>query len=320
MEDEATSGVNLSVIIPIYNEAPNVGELLRELDETLQGFTGKHEVIFIDDGSTDDTFSRLAELARGKPHIKALRFGTNLGQTAALSAGFHHAQGEVVVTMDGDLQNDPHDIPRLLEAIDKGYDIASGWRKNRKDRFFSRFIPSFVANKLISWITSVKLHDYGCTLKAYRRDIIKHIELYGEMHRFIPALGKWAGGRIIEVVVNHRKRKHGESKYGISRTSRVLLDLITVKFFLSYSTQPIKVFGKLGLYSILVGFLTFFVVLGLRIFRHMDMTGNPLLYFSILALLAGIQFIVMGLLGEILIRTYYESQKKPIYIIKERIN
>ena len=320
MKNKASSGVYLSLVIPIYNEAPNVAELLQEIEETLQGFTGRYEIIFIDDGSTDDTYARLAEFAQGKSHIKVLRFGTNFGQTAALSAGFHHAQGEVVVTMDGDLQNDPHDIPRLLEAIDKGYDIASGWRKNRKDKFFSRFLPSFMANKLISWITSVKLHDYGCTLKAYRRDIIKHIELYGEMHRFIPALGKWAGGRVTEVVVNHRQRKYGESKYGLSRTSRVLLDLITVKFLLGYSTQPIKVFGKLGLYSILVGFLTFFVVLGLRIFKQMDMTGNPLLYFSILALLAGIQFIVMGLLGEILIRTYYESQKKPIYIIKERIN
>ena len=320
MNNVAPSGIYLSVVIPIYNEAPNVAKLLKEIEETLQGFSGGYEVIFIDDGSTDDTFARLAELARGKPHIKVLRFGTNLGQTAALSAGFHRARGEVLVTMDGDLQNDPHDIPRLLDAIEKGYDIASGWRKNRKDKFLSRLIPSIVANKLISMITSVNLHDYGCTLKAYRRDIIKHIELYGEMHRFIPALGKWVGATITEVVVNHRKRRYGKSKYGISRTSRVLLDLMTVKFFLSYSTQPIKVFGKLGLYSVLVGFLTFFVVLGLRIFKHMDMTGNPLLYFSILSLLAGIQFIVMGLLGEILIRTYYESQKKPIYIIKEKIN
>jgi glycosyltransferase involved in cell wall biosynthesis len=320
MVQEVENKIYLSVIIPLYNEEENIPKLVRELDDSFKNFDKKFEIIIIDDGSCDKSFQLLSQAAQKRKYIRIIRFGINFGQTAAISAGFHAARGEIIITMDADLQNDPRDVPLLLKKMEEGYDIVSGWRKNRKDKFLTRRLPSIIANKLISWITNVALHDYGCTLKAYRREIVNHIDLYGEMHRFIPALGRWCGASIAEVEVNHRERKHGKSKYGLSRTFRVLLDLLTVKFFLSYSTRPIQIFGKFGLYSFLIGLASLIEVIVLKVMRDRDMTGNPFLYLSVLMVIIGVQFIILGLLGEIIIRTYYESQKKTTYIIKERIN
>jgi glycosyltransferase involved in cell wall biosynthesis len=320
MVQEFGNDIYLSVIIPLYNEEDNIPQLIKELDAFFEHFDKKFEIIIIDDGSCDESFHLLSQYARQRSHLRILHFGVNFGQTAAISAGFDAARGKIVVTMDADLQNDPKDIPLLLEKMEEGYDIVSGWRKKRKDTLLTRRLPSTIANKLISWITNVSLHDYGCTLKAYRREIVNHINLYGEMHRFIPALGRWCGASITEVGVNHRERKHGKSKYGLSRTFRVILDLLTVKFFLSYSTRPIQIFGKFGLYSFLIGLASLIEVVILKILRDRDMTGNPFLYLSVLMVIIGVQFIILGLLGEIIIRTYYESQKKTTYIIKDKIN
>jgi glycosyltransferase involved in cell wall biosynthesis len=320
MTQEVGNDIYLSIIIPLYNEEDNIPQLIKELDDFFAHFDKKFEIIIIDDGSCDQSFHLLSQYAQERRYLRILHFGVNFGQTAAISAGFDAARGKIVVTMDADLQNDPRDIPLLLEKMEEGCDIVSGWRKKRKDNFLTRRLPSTIANKLISWITNVSLHDYGCTLKAYRREIVNHINLYGEMHRFIPALGRWCGASITEVEVNHRERKHGKSKYGLSRTFRVILDLLTVKFFLSYSTRPIQIFGKFGLYSFLIGLASLIEVVVLKILRDRDMTGNPFLYLSVLMVIIGVQFIILGLLGEIIIRTYYESQKKTTYIIKEKIN
>lgn len=320
MGQAAKKDISLSIVIPLYNEQENIPRLIKELDDFLKNFNKEFEVIIIDDGSSDNSYQMLSELARKRKYLRLLRFGANFGQTAAISAGFHSARGEIIVTMDADLQNNPRDITLLLKKMEEGYDIVSGWRKKRKDKFISRRIPSIAANKIISRITGVFLHDYGCTLKAYRKEIVKHINLYGEMHRFIPALGRWAGASITEVEVSHRARRHGKSKYGISRIFKVILDLLTVKFFLSYSTRPIQIFGQLGLISFLIAIASIIEVIMFKIFLNVDMTGNPFLYLSILLVIIGVQLIILGLLGEIIIRTYYESQKKPIYVIKERIN
>jgi glycosyltransferase involved in cell wall biosynthesis len=249
-----------------------------------------------------------------------IRFGINYGQTAALAAGFHHAKGKVIVTMDADLQNDPTDIPLLMEKIQEGYDVVSGWRKERHDSFWSRRLPSVAANRVISYITGLKLRDYGCTLKAYRREIIRHIQLYGEMHRFIPALARWAGASVTEIVVKHHPRTKGQSKYGLSRTLRVMLDLFVVKFLMTYSTQPIQIFGGLGLLCLFLSFLTFAVVLGLRIFAAVDMSGNPLLYASFTGIMLSVMLLLMGLNAELQARTYHESQRKPIYVVREIVH
>jgi len=317
MSTDSEKKLDVSVIIPIFNEEGNIESLYENLKPVLDGLKKNYEIIFIEDGSTDRSFDVLDKISIGDPQVRLIRFKRNFGQTAALSAGFDHARGEVIIAMDGDLQNDPQDIPQLLKKIEAGYDIVSGWRKKRKDPLFTRRVPSMAANWFISRLTGVKLKDYGCTLKAYRKEIVKHIHLYGEMHRFIPALASWAGAKVAEIEVNHRPRRKGSSKYGISRTFKVILDLITVKFLLTFSTRPIHVFGFLGIIGVLGGLCSAVALIWMKIFYGTDMTGNPFLYLAVLLEIIGIQFIVLGLLGELIIRGYYETQKKTTYVIKE---
>lgn len=312
--------LDLSIVVPVYNEEENIPDLISSITAAMHGFTESYEIVLVDDGSTDNSFVLLKSLAQRDPHIRLIRFGINYGQTAALAAGFHHAKGKVIVTMDADLQNDPTDIPVLMEKIQEGYDVVSGWRKERHDSFWSRRLPSVAANRVISYITGLKLRDYGCTLKAYRREIIRHIELYGEMHRFIPALARWAGATVTELVVKHHPRTKGKSKYGLSRTMRVMLDLFVVKFLMTYSTQPIQIFGGLGLLCLFLSFLTFAVVLGLRLFAGVDMSGNPLLYASFTGIMLSVMLLLMGLNAELQARTYHESQRKPIYVVREIVH
>jgi glycosyltransferase involved in cell wall biosynthesis len=312
--------VDLSIVVPVFNEEENIPDLISAITAAMHGYTDSYEVVLVDDGSTDNSFVLLKSLAQRDPHIRLIRFGINYGQTAALAAGFHHAKGKVIVTMDADLQNDPTDIPALLEKINEGYDVVSGWRKDRFDHYFRRKLPSAAANRLISYITGLKLRDYGCTLKAYRYEIIRHIDLYGEMHRFIPALARWAGASVIEIVVKHHPRKKGKSKYGISRTLRVLLDLFVVKFLMTYSTQPIQIFGGLGLLCFFMSLLIFAAVLGLRLFAGVDMSGNPMLYASFTGIMVSVMLFLMGLNAELQARTYHESQRKPIYVVKEIVH
>ena len=308
---------DISVIIPVFNEEENIESLYAELKESLDSLKKDYEIIFVDDGSTDKSPTFLRRICEEDRKVKVVVFRRNFGQTAAISAGFDYAKGEIVVTLDADLQNDPEDIPQLIEKIEEGYDVVSGWRTERKDPFLSRRLPSHISNWLISFFTGVKLHDYGCTLKAYRREIAKDIKLYGEMHRFIPALASWVGASICEVKVRHRPRKYGKSKYDFSRISRGFLDLLTVKFLLSFATRPIQIFGKFGLMSIFSGFICGVILVVMKVVSGIDMTGNPFLYLSILFLLIGGQFVSMGLLGEIISRTYHESQNKSIYFVRE---
>lgn len=309
--------MDLSIVVPVYNEEENVKLFCHQLKGVLDELEESSEIIVIDDGSIDKTSAILEQLHREMKELKVIKLRTNFGQTAALSAGFDLAQGKIIVTMDADLQNDPRDIPALLEKISEGYDVVSGWRSPRRDPWLNRRLPSFLANKLISWITGVHLHDYGCALKAYRREVIKEIELYGQMHRFIPALATWVGGRVVEIKVRHHSRRFGKSKYGIGRTFRVILDLITVKFLLSYFSSPIQIFGLVGLGASTVGFFWVLFLVFQRIFLRIPLGNRPALSLSIMLIFVGVQFISMGLLGELLIRTYHESQKKPIYVIKE---
>lgn len=316
--------VDISIIFPVLNEEKNLTELYSRLTDVLSKIGRNYEIIAVDDGSTDASFEILKQFCQKDHHMKVIRFRRNFGQTAAMSAGFHYAKGRIIVTLDSDLQNDPDDIPRLLAKLEEGYDIVSGWRADRKDKFLSRKLPSILANRLIVKITGVKIHDFGCTLKAYRAEVIKNINLYGEMHRFIPALAKWIGAEIAEIKVKHHPRKHGKSKYGLSRTIRVILDLITIKFLLSFSTRPIQIFGLLGLGSGIIGFfICVYLTIG-KLFFPSEATSltkrMPMLLLGILLILVGIQLVTMGLLGEIMVRTYYESQKKPIYVIKEKVN
>ena len=291
--------------------------IYEELKGVLNGMRMDHEILFIDDGSTDMSLDILKDLQRRDPAVKIISFRKNFGQTAAMSAGFDYASGDVIITMDGDLQNDPHDIPQLIAKIEEGYDVVTGWRHDRKDAFINRKLPSIIANKIISLTTRVSLHDYGCTLKAFRREVIKNIKLYGEMHRFIPAIASGMGISFTEIKVNHRPRKYGTSKYGISRTIRVVLDLITVKFLLSYSTRPIQVFGLLGFASGSVGFLIALVMTIQRQFFGVPMADRPLLFLAILLIFVGIQYISLGLIAELQARTYHESQQKPVYYVRE---
>jgi glycosyltransferase involved in cell wall biosynthesis len=301
------------------NEAENIPDLISRLQECMKSSSKSCEIIIIDDGSTDGTWELLKQYRDKDARIRLIRCRRNFGQTAALKAGFDSARGQIIVTMDGDLQNDPADIERLVAHLNEGYDIVSGWRYPRKDPFLSRRLPSMIANGIISLSTRVKLHDYGCTLKAFRAEVAKNLDLYGEMHRFIPALASWMGVAVSEVKVNHLPRKRGKSKYGISRTLRVILDLITVKFLLSYSTKPIQIFGLMGLLTGGVGFLIGLYLGVVRFIMHQPIGGRPLLFLSVLLIFTGIQLVTMGLLAEIQIRTYHESQKKPIYVIKEEI-
>ncbi len=309
----------LSVVVPLLNEEENIDLLYNELKEVLVSIEDEHEIIFIDDGSTDSTLTLLKSIQAKDKQVVVVSFRKNFGQTAAMSAGFNYAKGDIIVTMDGDLQNDPGDIPRLLEKINEGYDVVTGWRHDRKDAFINRKLPSMIANKIISLTTGIKLHDYGCTLKAFKKYVIKGINLYGELHRFIPAIASGLGISFTEITVNHRPRRFGTSKYGISRTIRVVLDLITVKFLLSFSTKPIQIFGLMGIVCGGIGFIIALIMTIQRQFFHIPLSDRPLLFLAILLIFIGIQFISLGLIAELQARTYHESQNKPIYHVREVI-
>jgi glycosyltransferase involved in cell wall biosynthesis len=308
---------DLSVVIPIRNESANLGELHGQLTQSLSAWGRPYEILLIDDGSTDTSFAIMSELHARDPHVKVIRFRRNFGQTAAFSAGFAHARGCIIVTADGDLQNNPKDIPSLVAKLETGYDIVCGWRRDRKDTWLTRRLPSILANKLISSATGVALHDYGCSLKAFRAEVVKPLRLYGEMHRFIPAIASEMGVRIAEQVVDHRARVHGASKYGLLRTIRVLLDLMTVKFLLSYSTRPLQIFGLIGLIVGTLGLLVCGWLSYLRLFNHQSISERPLLLLGVVLVFTGVQFLTIGLLAEMQARTYHESQSKPTYVIRE---
>ena len=311
---------SLSVIVPVFNEQESLVSLHEAVCKAVQPLGLPFEVIYVDDGSTDGSAGVLADLHSKYPErVQVIELRRNFGQTAAIAAGFDAASGEVIIPMDADLQNDPEDIRNLLSKLEEGFDLVSGWRAERKDPL-SRRVPSALANRLISWITGVRLHDYGCTLKAYRREVVEHLNLYGEMHRFLPALASWAGARVAEIKVRHHPRRFGQSKYGFGRTIRVLLDLITLKFLLSYSTKPMQVFGKWGFFIMALGMLMGFITAILKFLPpYKDVTGNPWMYLCIFFMLGGLQLIAVGLLGEINVRTYYESQRKRIYTIRRRL-
>jgi len=311
--------LDLSLVVPIYNEEENIPLLYAEIKEVLDSTDYQYELICVDDGSSDRSVAVLEQLSSEDDRVVVIELRRNFGQTAAMSAGFDHARGEIIITMDGDLQNDPHDIPAMVEKLNSGYDVVTGWRHDRKDPFLSRKLPSMLANKLISWITGVGLHDYGCTLKVFRREVTENIRLYGEMHRFIPAIASGMGISFTEVKVNHRARRFGTSKYGISRTIRVVLDLLTVKFMLSYATRPLHVFGTVGVVSSFIGFATVFVMLVQRQLFGVPMGDRPLLLLAVLLIFIGIQFVTSGLLAELIVRTYHESQHKPIYYVRRLI-
>lgn len=306
----------VSVVVPLYNEEDNVDDLHRELTAALDRLGRPYEILMVDDGSKDRTVERIVAIETRDPRVRVLRLRRNFGQTAAFSAGFDHARGEVIVTTDGDLQNDPADIPMLVAKLAEGYDLVCGWRLKRQDTL-SRRLPSMIANRLISAATGVKLHDYGCSLKAMTAEVAKSLRLYGEMHRFIPAVASWMGVSLAEVVVNHRPRTRGTSKYGIDRTLRVLLDLFTVKFLLAYGTRPAHLFGLMGLSSFGSGFVILAYLSFIRLFMDQAIGGRPLLLLGVLLLLTGVILICVGLLAELLARTYHESQGKPIYVVKE---
>jgi glycosyltransferase involved in cell wall biosynthesis len=305
------------VVIPVHNEAPSLVALHGELVTTLTAWGRSYEILVIDDGSTDDSFQILTRLQALNPHLRVIRFRRNFGQTAAFAAGFDYARGRIIVTSDGDLQNDPADIPALVEVLERGHDIVCGWRKDRKDAFVSRRLPSTIANWVISVSTGVYLHDYGCSLKAFRAEVIKPLKLYGEMHRFLPAIASEQGVSIVERVVNHRPRQHGASKYGISRTIRVILDLITVKFLLSYSKRPLQIFGPIGLGISLLGSVIGAWLAFQRVTGVAQAGWLALLFLSILLIVTGGQLVTLGLLAELQARTYHESQNKPTYVIRE---
>ena len=308
----------ISVIVPVFNERDNIQDLIRSVHDVFLEAPFQYELLIIDDGSTDDTLQQALAVQPQYPHLKLIELRRNFGQTAAMAAGFHHATGDVIVPIDGDLQNDPADIPRLVAKLDEGFDVVSGWRKNRQDTFLTRRLPSWLANRLIATITQVRLHDYGCTLKAYRRDVVQSLNLYGEMHRFIPAIAQWSGARVAEIVVNHRPRTRGQAKYGLSRTLKVVLDLTTVKFLGSFSTKPLHIFGGIGLLSLFAAFLTGALVIYQKWFTeaHLAMNKNPLLVLTTLLIMMSVQFLLMGLLAEMLCRTYHESQNKQTFVVR----
>lgn len=313
--------MKLSIVIPVYDEAKSLPLLHQALHEALDGLSGiSWEVVFVDDGSKDGSLDALEELANNDPqHICVVVFRRNFGQTAAIAAGIDHAEGEVIILMDADLQNDPADIPMMVEKINQGYDVVSGWRVDRKDTFITRTLPSRIANWLISIVTGVHLHDYGCTLKAYRREVLTGFRLYGEMHRFIPAYANSVGARIIEVPVHHHPRKHGKTKYGLGRTLKVILDLFTVKFLMSYANKPIYLFGGTGAALIAISIIALIVLIVRRIWLDEHMIRSPLLLMSTMLFILGAQSILMGLMAELLARTYHESQRKLTYTIRRVI-
>ncbi len=312
--------MKISVVIPAYNEEENLPVLYERLKAVLDKLEGDYEILFVDDGSTDGSFEVLRDLARRDGKVRVIRFRRNYGQTAAMYAGFEHATGDVIVTMDADLQNDPEDIPRLLRKLEEGYDIVSGWRKDRKDPFLSRKLPSKIANWIISKVTGVELHDYGCTLKAYRSEIAKRYRLYGDMHRFLPALARRFGAKVTEIPVRHHPRLYGRSKYGIGRTVRVILDIFLVKFLNEYITKPLYVFGGMGFLLLTAGILIELYLTLLKIFTGADIGGRPLLLLGVLLILAGIQLLSTGIIAELIVRTYYESRGEKPYVIEEKLN
>ncbi len=308
---------DLSLIIPVYNEAENLPFLYDSIQETLQANKSIWEVIFIDDGSMDKSFDVLRSLVEKDPeHVRVVAFRRNFGQTAAITAGIDYAHGEIIVLLDADLQNDPADIPMLLAKLDEGYDLVSGWRKDRKDNRLTRTIPSNVANGLISWVTGVHLHDYGCSLKAYRREALKGFRLYGEMHRFIPVFAHSVGARITEIPVHHHARKFGQANYGLDRTLKIILDLFTVKFLLNYSHKPMRLFGGVGMLLMTGGGILLFYLFIRRLLENVAVLGSPFFQLGVMFLILGSQSILMGLIAELLARTYHESQSKPTYTIR----
>ncbi|MBK7746662.1 MAG: glycosyltransferase family 2 protein [Candidatus Obscuribacter sp.] len=315
-----TTFPEISVVIPVFNEEDNIAILYQKLCQALDSLGRTWEAIIIDDGSSDTSYAKLATIAAADERIKVVRFVKNFGQTAALAAGIDHSRGDVIIPMDADLQNDPADIKRLLEKLDEGFDVVSGWRKERKDELFLRLIPSWTANRIISFISGVRLHDYGCSLKAYRKEVIKDVRLYGEMHRFVPIYATWLGAKVSEIPVNHQARQFGQSKYGISRTFKVVLDLITVKFMSTYFTKPIYLFGTAGIWSLILSAMTFTWMVVLKYFYHTSFIETPLPVMVAVFFMVGAQLILMGLQSEILMRTYHESQGKRIYKVKSAIN
>jgi len=313
----------LSIILPIYNEEESLPHLLEELVPALEAIGRTFEIICVDDGSSDNSFEQLKQLRAQDERVRVVRFRRNFGQTAAFAAGFDRARGEIIITMDADLQNDPADIPDLLAKIDEGHDVVSGWRVNRWQEGFgallTRKLPSATANWLISTGTGVYLHDYGCALKAYRQEVIKNIKLYGDLHRFIPAIASYVGVTVAEVPVNYRTRKFGRSKYGLGRITRVILDLLTVRFLLSYSTRPIQIFGLLGLLTFALGVVIGIYLSFMKLVYGIALAERPLLLLAILLVMIGVQLVTMGLLGELVVRTYHESQNKPIYMVRDEL-
>ena len=317
--DGASAPPDISVFLPVYDEEPNLRLLHEKLDEALKRLGRSAEIIYVDDGSRDGSLNILRELADRDARVRVVALRRNYGQTAAMAAGIDAARGRVLIPMDADLQNDPADIARLLDKLDEGYDVVSGWRKNRQDKLVTRKIPSMLANRLISWIGGVPLHDYGCSLKAYRRESLEDVRLYGEMHRFIPIYASWAGARVTEIPVEHHARTAGKSKYGLSRTVKVIFDLMTIKFMASYQTKPIYIFGTFGLLSFFVSFAATVWALVLKFTGKATLIQTPLPIIAVVMFAVGIQFLLMGLLAEMLVRTYHESQAKRIYAVREKI-
>ncbi len=315
---EGDEAPEISVFLPVLNEEPNLRPLHLKLDESLVALGRTAEIIYVDDGSTDKSLEVLRELAARDPRVRVIALRRNYGQTAAMAAGIDAARGQVLIPMDADLQNDPVDISRLLDKLDEGFDVVSGWRKERQDKMVTRKIPSAIANWIISFIGGVKLHDYGCSLKAYRREFLKDVRLYGEMHRFIPIYASWVGARVTEIPVQHHARTMGQSKYGLSRTFKVMLDLMTIKFMASYHTKPIYVFGMFGFSSFLISTIAFAWAVLRKLYGE-SFIRNPLLVIAIVMFAVGVQFILMGLLAEMLVRTYHESQAKTVYTVREKI-
>jgi len=309
----------VSIFLPVYNEEPNLRPLHAKLDAALKALGRSAEIVYVDDGSNDGSLKILREIAELDPRVRVIALRRNYGQTAAMAAGIDAARGKVLIPMDADLQNDPADIERLLNKLDEGFDVVSGWRKNRKDKMVTRKIPSMLANRLISWIGGVPLHDYGCSLKAYRRESLQDVRLYGEMHRFIPIYASWAGARVAEIPVEHHARTMGKSKYGLSRTLKVVFDLMTIKFMASYQTKPIYVFGSFGMLAFAISLLSGLYALFLKVIHKADLVQTPLPILSIVMFAVGVQFLLMGLLAEMLVRTYHESQAKAIYAVRERL-
>lgn len=310
----------LSLVIPVFNESENLPDLYKEIVNSCEKLKKTYEIIFVDDGSWDESFVILKKIHQQDTRVKIIRLRRNYGQTASISAGFDYSHGDIIITLDADLQNDPNDFAALIQKIEEGYDIVSGWRKKRKDKLLTRRVPSTIANWLISLITRVKLHDYGCTLKAFRREVVKSIRLYGELHRFIPAIASNMGVSIAEVKVNHRPRRYGKSKYSVTRFVKVILDLLTVKFLLSYSTRPLQIFGFFGLVSGAIGSIMGLYLSYQRLFLMKSLANRPALLLSILLVVIGVQFITIGLLAEIMVRTYHEAVEKKIYFVQEIID